>query len=202
VRRTGSGLHRLARLHASSLRQPTSGLRSLAGTQPESLATRARLLRPDPLRLPSGTLCAGESGLAARERAGPICSPHLAARLRVASRAKLGVAATRGEAASATQAGPLSPDRAALPRRVCIYDTLCGGGGCPRRQRARVARDRLGARSRAQAASGLTGSMRVSELVAEEDTPRRPKQRSIRSEKRAQPGGQVKARPPRRCKCR
>jgi hypothetical protein len=39
---------------------------------------------------------------------------------------------------------------------------------------SRVARDRLGARSRAQAASGLTGSMRVSELAAEEDTPRRP----------------------------
>jgi hypothetical protein len=40
---------------------------------------------------------------------------------------------------------------------------------------SRVARDRLGARSRAQAASGLTGSMRVSELAAEEDTPRRPR---------------------------
>ena len=38
--------------------------------------------------------------------------------------------------------------------------------GSGRRQRARVARDRLGARERAQAASGLTGSMRVSELVA------------------------------------
>jgi hypothetical protein len=42
---------------------------------------------------------------------------------------------------------------------------------CPHRWRARVARDRLGARERAQAARGLTGSQRVSELADEEDTP-------------------------------
>ena len=36
---------------------------------------------------------------------------------------------------------------------------------------SRVARNRLGARERAQAARGLTGSQRVSESVAEEDTP-------------------------------
>ena len=44
----GYPLRRLARLHASSLRQPTSGLRSLAGAQPKSLATRARRLRGHP----------------------------------------------------------------------------------------------------------------------------------------------------------
>jgi hypothetical protein len=38
-------LRRLTRLHASSLRQPTRGLRPLTGIQPESLATRVRRLR-------------------------------------------------------------------------------------------------------------------------------------------------------------
>ena len=48
---------------------------------------------------------------------------------------------------------------------------------------SRVARNRLGARERAQAARGLTGSQRVSELVTEADIPAPTARDKIRTAK-------------------